>query len=109
MSAGRDIQLDDTGDFLIRDGSVVMGDATVSNQRLLLLIEKGELKQGAYPAPGGKTITPVVATVGVRTYLNEENPQEMLDEITRRFSRDGMKVKKLEYRNGSINVDAPYV
>lgn len=92
----RDLLLDDTGDLKIVNGSVAIGDAKRDNERLLLLIEKGELRS----AP--------LRTVGLRSYLDDENPDAMMREIRRQFERDGMKVRRLDYSNGKLSMNTAY-
>lgn len=85
------------GDLKIQNGDFVIGDATTDNQRLLLMAEKGEWKH----AP--------LAGVGLRSYIDDEKPEEMLREVRRQFTRDGMKVKQLEYVGGKLKFESPYV
>lgn len=92
----RDYKIDEDGDLIIQNGDFVFDEATQDNQRLLLLAEKGEWKHAA------------MAPVGLRTYLDDENPQSMLREIRRRFTQDGMKVKELSYDGRRLNFKAGY-
>lgn len=92
----RDYILTEEGDLKIENGDFVFGDATRDNQRLLLLAEKGEWKHA--PTSG----------VGLRSFLDDESPEDMLREIRRQFTRDGMKVKSLSYDGNQLKFDAPY-
>lgn len=92
-----DIQLNEAFDFEISNGDLDVGESTLQNQRLLLVAQKGEFKQ--HPKTG----------VGIESYLNAENPQDMLLEIRSQFELDGMKVESLKQTStGEINVIAHY-
>lgn len=75
-----DILLDSDFDLLFVDGDMVIGESTEQHQRLLLVCEKGEIRE--FPACG----------VGINSYMLDDNPGSLNGEIKRQFERDGMKV-----------------
>ncbi|PQJ09491.1 hypothetical protein CJD36_019825 [Flavipsychrobacter stenotrophus] len=96
MANPKDILLDDDFDLLIVDGDFVIGDSTVQNEKLLLLLNEGEIKQ--YPD----------ATVGAGRYKDDEGPSALLQKISEKFVGDGMKVNKVAVENGKIVTNAIY-
>ena len=92
----KDILLDENHDLRIEDGDFVVGDATEQNERLLLLLNKGELKQ--YP----------IDTVGVVMYQDDESKAALMQEIERQFTADGMQVNKVALEAGIIKTEAFY-
>lgn len=83
-----DILLDDNMEPIRRNGDFVIGDATLQNQKLLILTEKGELRQ--HPVSG----------VGVRNYLNDEDGLVDLQvDIQREFEADNMTVDLLRVKS----------
>lgn len=93
---GKGILLDDDSDLLIRNKSMIVGDAVAQNQKNLILIEKTELK-----------FTPMRG-VGIRRFLEDNTPDNLAREIRQEFTIDGMKVKSVKMTDGIINVDASY-
>ncbi len=84
MGKPADILLDENMDVQVANGDFVIGDATLQNQKLLLLSEKGEWKQS--PEMG----------VGLRSFLlDDATVHELHQEIQKQFSLDGMKVKSI--------------
>ncbi|MBA3901184.1 MAG: hypothetical protein H0X62_13425 [Bacteroidetes bacterium] len=93
----RDILLDENNELLIKNGDLVMGDATKQHQKHLLMASKGEYKQS--PTTG----------VGLMSFLDDENPDDLLREIRKEFARDGMTVNDIKIKgDGSISIDAAY-
>jgi hypothetical protein len=80
----------------ITGGDFVVGESTRQHQELLLLIEKGELRQ--YPLSG----------VGIRSQLLDENPAAVRAEIKRQFELDGMKVLEVSGSGLTIKTEAIY-
>ena len=97
MKQPTDLLLNAEGDLLLVNGDVAAGNAATDNQRLLLTIEKAELRYAPFDV------------VGVREYLNDESPRTMLREIRRVFALDGMRIDTMTFVNGSLKIDAPYV
>lgn len=92
-----DFLLDENNDLLLKDGDLVIGNATLQHQNHIILAEKGEFKNA--PEIGA----------AVRSHLNNENPRELLREIRRNFEYDGMKVNSLKVAtNGNLLIDAEY-
>lgn len=90
-----DILLNEAFDIEVINGDLGIGESTLQNQRLLLVAQKGEFKQ--HPKTG----------VGIESYLDAENPQDMLLEIRSQFVLDGMKVDSLKQTStGEIIVTA---
>ena len=74
-------------------GGLTVGNSLAQNQHVLLLAEKGEIKE--YPTVG----------VGIKTYVDDENPANLTRAIRTGFAREGMKVKKIDFENGKIKID----
>lgn len=93
-----DILLENDFNPIIRGGDFVIGDATLQNQKLLMLAEPGDYRQ--HPTTG----------VGIINYLNDEDGLVQLQgDIQKEFEADGMKVKKLKVDSlTSIEVEAHY-
>lgn len=92
-----DIKLDADLDLLIENGGFKNADATAEHQKVLLLLEKGQLKQ--FPFVG----------VGIGSYLEDDNPGAMLKEARKQFELDGMRVRKMSISGvGQLTVNAEY-
>ncbi len=97
MKYVHDILLDESGDVMIKDGDLCIGESTQQHARLLLLCQKGGLK-----------LHPLVG-VGVHDFLNNENPQNLKTEIRRQFKADSLVIKSLQVGNkGTIDIKANY-
>lgn len=93
-----DILLDDNFDLRIENGDFLTGDGTLQHQQLLLLIQKGELRE--FPTRG----------VGIRDWMLDDVQQGDLNTaIKREFEADGMTVEQVRTSpTGKINVKAYY-
>ncbi len=100
------ILLDETGDLLIevkRDknglitSGTVVGDVTKQNQRTILLAEKGEIKE-----------VPLIG-VGIASYLDDDNPSELLREVRTNLREDGQKVRSCGFdTDGNLIIEGGY-
>ncbi|MCX6232441.1 MAG: oxidase [Bacteroidetes bacterium] len=98
MAKVYDILLDENFDLAVVDGDFVLGESTQQHQELLLLINKGELKE--FPLAG----------VGLNEYLLDDGEMlELTQEICKQFSVDGMKVGEIELSGESIKINAEYI
>ena len=84
------ILLNDNMDLLVevkRDSNgmitsgLTIGDVTKQNQQIILLAEKGEIKE-----------VPLLG-VGIASFLDDDNPSELLREVRTNLREDGQKVK----------------
>ena len=92
-----DILLDDKLDLRIENGDFVVDESTYQHQQLLLMMEKGELKN--FPTTG----------VASKRYLESGNPSNYAREIRQEFIADGMKVNEINIsENLEITVEANY-
>lgn len=94
-----DILLDmEAFDLAIENGDLVVGRSDEQNQELLLVATKGDFKQ--HPDVG----------VDIASFINDDNVQEMLNEVRRQFTNDGMTVVSVNYDelNGKLEYDASY-
>jgi hypothetical protein len=81
MAKPIDILLTEEGDLMIELGDFVRDDVSVQNQRLLLQLQKGEVKQ--HPTAG----------VGIANFLlDDASVHEIHAAIQEQFEADGMKV-----------------
>ena len=90
------ILLDENFSLQLKNGTLVLGDTTYQNQKILLLAEKGEFK--FRPMRG----------VGTKRYLETPNPDDLAREIRTEFIADGMTVNKISIQNEQLLVDAVY-
>ena len=93
-----DLLLDTTDNDLLFDanGDIKTGDSDQQHQALLLLLDKGSLKEN--PDAG----------VGAFKYLESEEQAAFLRELRIQFTNDGMQVSKLAFDNNKLSVDAIY-
>jgi hypothetical protein len=93
-----DLLLDATSNDLLIDaaGNCKIGNSDQQHQALLLLIDKGGLKEN--PDAG----------VGAFKFLESEQTDAFLREIRIQFSDDGMLIKKIAFENNKLSIDAPY-
>ncbi len=89
----QDLLLDENGDLAF---PLQRGESTKQHQELLLVIDKGGIKENP------------TATVGVMNYLESEDTAGLLQEIRKCFTADGMNVTKCGLKNGKIEIDASY-
>jgi len=84
MASPIDILLDENFDIKVENGDFVVGDATLQNQQLILISQKGEFKEN-----------PLVG-VGIRNYLlDDATIHEMHQDIQKQFAADGMNVAEI--------------
>lgn len=102
----RGILLGDDGDLqvkVVRDAQgkitsgLVIGDVTGQNQNIILLAEKGDIKNA--PLLG----------VGIASYLDDESPSELLREVRINLRMDGQKVRACGFDdNGKLIIQGGY-
>ena len=102
----RGILIDNNHDLQInvcRDSSglitqgLVIGDITHQNQELIILCEKGEIKSS--PTKG----------VGIRTFLDDETPENLIRNVRTELSMEGMQVDKVYFeKDGNLIIEAKY-
>lgn len=88
-----DIILDNDYIPVIKDGDFVVDDSLQQQQKLLLVLNKGELKE--FPLIG----------CGVINSINDENPENIIKEIKRQFKADGLTINSITVDN-EIKIDA---
>lgn len=92
-----DIALDAGYDLAFEAGDFTIKESTPEHQQQLILNNKGDFKQN-----------PTIA-VGALNYLDDENFQELIRNISIEFTRDGMDVISVQLSPvGVINSDAFY-
>ena len=90
------IEVKRDGDGMITSG-LTIGDVTKQNQRIIISAEKGEIKE-----------VPLLG-VGITSYLDDDNPSEMLREIRTNLREDGQKVKACGFdKNGKLVIIGGY-
>jgi hypothetical protein len=91
-----DIQVKrDEKNMIVR--GLVVGDSTLQNQKLLLMCNKGEIKE--YPTLG----------VGITNYLESHDGNELAREIRKQFSADGMRINRINIDIPHLEIDAEYI
>jgi hypothetical protein len=89
--------LQNNDDLLISNGDFTTDESTLQHQKDLLCAEKGDYK-----------LNPTVG-VGVLSYIDEENPQNLSRAIAVEFTRDGMQINKIQWQNNAnLLIDAFY-
>ena len=106
MRKGKGILLDNNFELVIspvRDlngmiiSGLVVGDVTQQNQRTILLAEKGEIKEA--PTMG----------VGIASFLDDDNPSDLLREIRSNLREDGQTVRSCGFNtSGKLIIDGGY-
>lgn len=93
-----DLLLNTSFDLDVNGGDLVTGESTRQHQQLLLLIEKGELRE--FPLRG----------VGLQTWLLDDQAGNLNATIKREFETDGMTVRQISgsATNGTLKTDAYY-
>ncbi|THU36918.1 oxidase [Niastella caeni] len=93
-----DLLLDTTSNDLLIDasGNCKIGNSDQQHQALLLLIDKGGLKEN--PDAG----------VGAFKYLESENTDAFLREVRIQYADDGMQIRKIAFENNKLSINAPY-
>ena len=84
-------------DLDIEQGDFTNTESTYQHQWQLLINDKGTFKEN-----------PTIC-IGIYSYLDNENPGDLLRDTTIEYTRDGMTVKSINLSsNGNINIDAYY-
>lgn len=92
-----DIQCGDDYDLEFAGGDFGIVESTAAHQVSLILDGPGDYKQD--PETG----------VGVLNYLDSEKPEQLLNELSKQFTGDGMDVRNVALLpSGNIEVDAVY-
>jgi hypothetical protein len=91
-----DILLDSSYDADTATGDFKIGEATRQHQTLLLLAEKGEMRD--YPGSG----------VGLNTYELDDITGDLAAVIKKEFENDGMTVSRVYVNGDKINADGQY-
>ena len=91
-----DILLNDSFDALITGGDFVSGESTRQHQKLLLLVERGEVRE--FPTRG----------VGLQSWLNDDTSGNLNAAIKREYEIDGMKVIGVKGSATNLQVEAVY-
>lgn len=92
----QDLLIDEDFDLKIASGDLVIGNSDVQHKELLLICTKGSFKE-----------TPA-ACVGLWSFLEAEDPAELIAEVKTQFKGDGMEVKRVEIINGKLLHEAAY-
>jgi len=85
--------LDSQLDVIINNNDLVIGESDGQHQELILILQKGELKESP------------LSTVGISSYLKESEIDAMLYDVRVCFAGDGMNVRKLSYSEEDTNLD----
>ena len=91
-----DFKLDNSFDLEIKDGDFVVAESTLQHQQLLILINKGMLRE--HPA----------RCVGLPSWINDDRAGNLNAAIKREFETDGMKVVAVKAVGTAITTDAYY-
>ena len=92
----RGVILDEDRDLHIENGEVAIGEIDSQNLELLIMAEKGEIREA--PLRG----------VGIRRYVDDEDPATLLQAIRNEVAEEGMVLDTIEIKNGRLNIEAHY-
>jgi len=92
----QDLLIADDFDLLIEDGDLIVGESTRQHQSLLLMIDKGTLRE--FPRIG----------VGALTWINDDVSGDLNSQIKREFEADGMKVLGVRGGFSNLQIEAVY-
>lgn len=92
----QDILLAENFDLLIKDGDLVIGESTRQHQKLLLLANKGEIRE--FPQRG----------VGIERWIDDDFSVSLHSAIKREFEADGMTVDLVRGDLGDLQIEAEY-
>lgn len=91
------ILLDESLNFVVKNGGLVIGDITRQNQKVLILSNKGELKEN--PKRG----------IGALRFVEEASTESLAREIRIDFNTEGMKIDSIQITDDFKTViDAKY-
>ncbi len=84
-------------DGLITEG-IQVGEITYQNQELIIMCEKGEIKEA--PLKG----------VGTSSFIDDDSPDSFMREIRTQLTQEGMQVDRVEFdANSDLVIDAKYI
>ena len=93
----KDLKQQSDGDLDLSGGDInIIDKPDTQHQRDILLMNKGELKHA--PLTG----------VGVMDFLNDDNPEALMDETRRQFIKDKMHVNSVAWTENGLEVEAYY-
>lgn len=92
----QDLLFDTDFEMQITNGDLVIGNSDLQHKEMLLICSKGAFKE--HPA----------ACVGLWSYLEAEDPAELIAEVKTQFKGDGMEVKRVEIIDGKLLHEAYY-
>ena len=106
MAKDKGLLLDDNFELqinVVRDSNglitsgLVVGDVTQQNQKIILLAEKGEIKEA--PKLG----------VGIASFIDDDSPSDLLREIRENLREDGQIVNSCSINaTGKLVIDSKY-
>lgn len=88
--------LDENRDIQVKNGEAVIGDIANQNLEILVLSEKGEIREA--PLRG----------VGIRRYVEDEDVATLLQAIRNEVAEEGMTLDKLGVEDGKLEIIAHY-
>jgi hypothetical protein len=92
----KDILLNTENELQIANGDFVVGESLNQQVGLLLLLNKGELKQ--YPLTG----------VGIYDLINTESKEDIKNAVSEQLKDDGLKLRNLELTDDKLYITAEY-
>ena len=91
------ILLNEDRDLRVENGEVVVGDIGGQNLEMLIVSEKGEIREA--PLRG----------VGIRRFIDDEDPATLLQAIRNEVAVEGMILDNIGITaDGKLNVEAHY-
>lgn len=93
-----DILLNNSGDLMIKDGDIVIGNSDDQNKIFIVKLKKGSLAQ--FPDVGA----------GITNDLKNDEVEPIRVEVIQQLVKEGMNVKKVNYDivTGKLLIDASY-
>lgn len=86
----------DTNDLAFEKDDLHAGTSDVQQKNLLLVLDKGSLKE--FPDAG----------IGAANFLETDDAAGFLREIRKQFIADGMEISQLGFNDQTLRIDAEY-
>lgn len=92
----KDILEDSSGDIQLINGDIRLGASLFQHQANIIVAGKGEYRRA------------INSTVGAIDYIDDEDPEEFLQDIRLKLVKDGQTVDSISIDNGQVICKADY-
>lgn len=91
-----DIAQTTDGDIELVNGDLEYNESTEQHQQDILIADQGHYKE--FPDTG----------IGILNFLQDSDPENLLRNTRKQFTKDGMRVRHIGIKYGQIDVKAEY-